>query len=310
MKTNIANNKYRRDRIFRSGNLVSIRSKEEILASLDSNGAYEELPFMPEMVPFCGKTARIYRRADRTWVDGDGMRRLKNSVLLEGLRCNGSAHDDCQRQCLFFWKEAWLKASNDEEGHSVSEPERGEHIKHWAPTKIRDKYWCQSTALIKATRRLPWWNIGQYLKDLKCGQATYWQIARMILLMFYKKLSSILGIRFFASVKGKLKHTPGGSLNLQPGEFARLRSKSEIRATLDEKGKNRGLEFSPEMLWFCGHSFRVKQRIERMILENSGKMRTLENTVLLEGLTCDGKYHRGCSRNSYLMCREIWLRRL
>ena len=37
------------------------------------------------------------------------MRSMKNAVFLEGLRCDGSAHGGCQRGCLFFWKEAWLK---------------------------------------------------------------------------------------------------------------------------------------------------------------------------------------------------------
>jgi hypothetical protein len=64
------------------------------------------------------------------------------------------------------------------------------------------------------------------------------------------------------------------------------------------------------MVNLCGREYRVLSRVDRIILEEAGKMRDLHNTVLLEGGTCDGRYHRGCPRNSYLLCREIWLRRV
>ena len=39
---------------------------------------------------------------------------MKDSVHLEGVRCDGSGHDGCEACCLIFWKEAWLKrAEND-----------------------------------------------------------------------------------------------------------------------------------------------------------------------------------------------------
>ncbi|WP_243668663.1 hypothetical protein [Methanoculleus chikugoensis] len=41
-------------------------------------------------------------------------------------------------------------------------------------------------------------------------------------------------------------------LDLQPGEFVQVRSLEEIRSTLDENGKYKGLLFMPEMEDFCG----------------------------------------------------------
>ena len=96
---------------FRRGQSVTVRSLSEILATLDADAKLEGMPFMPEMASFCGKTFRVFRRAERTCVEGLGMRSMKNAVFLEGLRCDGSAHGGCQRGCLFFWKEAWLKGS-------------------------------------------------------------------------------------------------------------------------------------------------------------------------------------------------------
>src|SRR6185503_9144504 len=88
---------------------VEIRSKAEILATLDKSGRFEGLPFMPEMLAFCGKRFRVYKRAHKTCdtVNKTGGRRMNAAVHLEGLRCSGEAHGGCQAACLLFWKEAW-----------------------------------------------------------------------------------------------------------------------------------------------------------------------------------------------------------
>ena len=109
----------------RRGDTVAVRSLSEIRSTLDADAKLEGLPFMPEMVPCCGQTFKVYRRADKTCVEGVGIRSMSNTVFLEGLRCDGSLHDDCQRGCLFFWKEAWLKSAPDSpltkgEGTSIS----------------------------------------------------------------------------------------------------------------------------------------------------------------------------------------------
>src|SRR5581483_8288286 len=95
----------------KAGELVEVRSKEEILATLDANGALDGLPFMPEMLAFCGRQLRVYKRAHKTCdtIDWTGSRRPTETVHLEGTRCNGAAHGGCHAECLLFWKEAWLK---------------------------------------------------------------------------------------------------------------------------------------------------------------------------------------------------------
>src|SRR6267378_7523002 len=101
------------------GDLVEVRHPAEILSTLDEQCALEGLPFMPEMLQFCGKRFRVYRRADKTCdtINNAGLRRLKNCVHLEDLRCGGEAHGGCQARCLLFWKEAWLKRSS---GNGIS----------------------------------------------------------------------------------------------------------------------------------------------------------------------------------------------
>ena len=96
---------------FRAGDLVEVRSREEILASLDGTGCLDGMPFMPEMLQFCGQRLRVSAVAHKTcdtarqtWKG----RRLKRSVHLAGARCDGSVHGGCQAECNLFWKDEWL----------------------------------------------------------------------------------------------------------------------------------------------------------------------------------------------------------
>jgi hypothetical protein len=95
----------------KAGELVEVRSKEEILSTLDRNGCLDGMPFMPEMFKYCGSQLRVYKRAHKTCdtIHNSGSRRITNAVHLENIRCDGQAHGGCQAECLVFWKEAWLK---------------------------------------------------------------------------------------------------------------------------------------------------------------------------------------------------------
>ena len=96
---------------YRVGDEVAVRSFQEIARTLDGTGCLEHLPFMPEMQAFCGQNSRIDRRLEKTCVEAPAFafKRLRNVVLLDGLECNGAAHDGCHRACKILWKEAWLR---------------------------------------------------------------------------------------------------------------------------------------------------------------------------------------------------------
>src|SRR4051812_26268461 len=94
----------------KAGEWVEVRSKEEILKTLDKHGRLDGLPFMPQMFNYCGKRFRVFKRAHKTCdtvypVRG---RRMNAAVHLE-TRCDGQAYGGCQAGCLIFWKDAWLK---------------------------------------------------------------------------------------------------------------------------------------------------------------------------------------------------------
>lgn len=120
--------------------------------------------------------------------------------------------------------------------------------------------------------------------------------------------------RFLADRRGGTKgakprtYAQGEVLNLQPGEVVRVKSESEIRETLDSCGKSRGLAWIPCMSKYCGRECRVYKRVEKIILESTGEIRKARNTVLLEGVICDGLY--GCDRSCFPFWREVWLERV
>src|ERR1700722_5194249 len=102
----------------RASDWVEVRSQEEILATLDDRGCFENLPFMPEMLQFCGQRFRVSKRSDKTCDPAHApwsIRRMENSVHLEDVRCDGGGHGGCQAGCLIWWNEAWLKRSENSE---------------------------------------------------------------------------------------------------------------------------------------------------------------------------------------------------
>jgi hypothetical protein len=291
---------------FHQGQAALIRGVAEISATLDADGKLDGLPFMPEMVRFCGTEARVHRHADKTCVEGAGFRRMGGTLLLEGLRCDGSAHDGCQRGCLCFWKEAWLRPVGP--AAPSGPPEAAFPLE--LPTRRGGRYFCQSTELLGATRPLSRWDLAHLLLELRRGELTVPDFLRISLGTTANRLRRLLGRRPAGALAGSRRRTPAGSLGLHPGEWVEVLSDPEIRATLDAEGKNRGLAFEPGMAAYAGRRFQVDQPLERIILEETGKMVSLAHTVSLRNVTCQGVCSKNCPRNNVLYWRESWLKRV
>lgn len=94
------------------GDWVEVRSEQEIRERLDQHGRTQGLLWMSNMARFCGKRYRVYKRVERMMLESNGeIRRLKNTVLLEGAICEDLY--GCDRSCYHFWKEAWLRRSTE-----------------------------------------------------------------------------------------------------------------------------------------------------------------------------------------------------
>jgi hypothetical protein len=301
------------DRKVHPGDLVEIKSPDEILQTLDDEGTFDRLPFMPEMIPFCGERFRVSRRAVKTcWYGhGSGMRRFREEdvVLLDGVRCSGADHDGCQKACNIFWREAWLRKIENSE--TTSPPKNAtERLRARLKTvTVPNKYFCQSSEILNATVELS--KIERFSKcvdEVQSGNAGIFEILRRIGVWTFWKSRRVFSGPF---AKGKNQVTPAQSLNLQPGESVEVKSLDSIRETLDEKAHNRGLFFTPSMSLLCGQRRKVDRRIEKIIVDGTGEMRCLRNTVFLEGELCECSCvaFGGCPRGEFSYWREIWLER-
>lgn len=294
------------------GEIVEVRSEAEILATLDENGALDKLPFMPEMLQFCGRRLRVSGQAHKTCIDDQEMRQLEETFFLEDVRCGGNYHDSCSKACLIFWKKAWLKRVDEvstERSISGSAKISREDLISLA---TRDgNFYCQASELVNASKPLPWWYPTQYIRDLRAKHFSFTELIHSLYIATYNKFAAIRGSTPWRFIGGNgAAQSAEQSLSLKPGEMVRVKSLSDIKQTLDSSGKHRNLLFSPEMARFCGQSLRVRNRVENIILEGTPRQRKLKNTVLLETATCGGTCHRLCPRKSFLFWRECWLERV
>jgi glycosyltransferase involved in cell wall biosynthesis len=324
----------------RVGEIVEVRSPEEILATLDENGELDGLPFMPEMLAWCGRRLRIDKLALKLCdtIDWTGIYRMRDAVHLEASRCDGQAHSGCQAGCNIYWKEAWLKRIPAGEPEPAPDPERGPApaarctlTTLTAATRRpadpsaagEERYACQATELLRAApERIPSWDVRQYVQDVRSGNAGALATIRTVAVGLFNEyqdasrrlLPRRLRIRDghrYPFIEGRLQKTPEHTLGLQPGERVRVRRKDEIVATLDVKNANRGMSFDGEMLPYCGQEARVLRRVERIIDEKTGRMLHFENPcIVLDDVICTAAYHRQCPRGIYAYWREIWLERI
>ena len=196
-------------------------------------------------------------------------------------------------------------------------------------------YRCQTTQIPRATTGLNWWDLRQYLEDLRSGNTSFWRLLSGTIYSayfhlsnagiglgpsmrwFYNKLCWIWGGTMFPRTSGRLpkgKPTPTTTLSLQPGELVRIKSHEEILETVDEESKNRGMYWDAELVPYCGKTYRVLSRVSRLIDEKTSKMIEMKNPcIILDSVVCQARYSQCrmfCPREMYPYWREVWLKRV
>ena len=108
--------------------------------------------------------------------------------------------------------------------------------------------------------------------------------------------------------------TPAETLDLQPGEIVRIKPHEEILKTLNTSNRNRGLYFDAEEVPYCGGTYRVLRRVNKIINERTGKMQEMKTPcIILDSVMCQSRYSECrmfCPRSIYAYWREIWLERV
>jgi hypothetical protein len=312
----------------RVGDAVEVRSAEEILATLDARGELDGLPFMPEMLEHCGRRFTVHKVALKLCdtVTGTGMRRMRDAVHLDDVRCDGGAHGGCQTACLVYWKEAWLTRAGGTDGTAAPPPplpDLDAATRRPPGPDGEERYACQATELLRAApERLPLRDLGQYARDVRSGNAGVGAVVRSFLVGVFNHAQGVSvrrlpprlrvrrGLRW-GFVEGSLRRTPTLRTDLRPGELVRVRSKAEIMGTLNGDRLNRGMGFEEEMARHCGREARVLRRVDRCIDEATGRLLHMRNPcIVLEDTVCEGAYNATCPRSIPAFWREIWLERV
>src|SRR5258708_13517836 len=249
------------------------RSKEGILGRLGGGGRLDGLPFQPEMLAFCGRRLRVFKMAHKTCdtIRKTGGRRMRDTVHLEGTRCDGLAHGGCQAKCLLFWKTAWLRhpddgASTDQAPQAGSMRGAEDIVTHAfrEPGDSRDPVWiCQATTLFEATEPLKWWDLRQYIRDVTSRNHGAWYMIKLLVAAGYRKLAGLgVGYRLLVALYDGFQRlhggrpfpvgdgpidrgqpTPSESLGLRPGEWVEVKTAGGVRGTPERGGVNRGKRF-------------------------------------------------------------------
>jgi len=280
-------------------------------------------------------------------------RKLKDAVHLEGLRCDGQAHGGCQAGCLIFWKTAWLRPvrsanadspasqkhpapSADGSGRRCTEADVVAAARR--PVVAADAapaYMCQATQVPAATEPLRSWELQQYVEDYKSGNVGLGRMAASFIYMGYRHWLVNLGIGWGPTLEwlynmfqrlrggppyprkdGKLptgSRTPTAALDLQPGDWVRVKSFNAILATCDQSLMNRGMKFDAELVPYCGGTYQVLKRVNRILDEKTGVMLEMKTpSIILDSVVCQARYSECrlfCPRSIYPYWREIWLER-
>ena len=335
---------------FRTGELVKVRSKEEILATLTPDGRIDGMPFMPEMLQYCGQEFPVGSVAHKTCETAKRTyqgRRLETMVHLGDLRCDGSAHGGCQAACRFFWRDEWLQpvgepvkpvtsslakpSSQCDEASLIASTQKPPRAGANGP-----RYSCQATELLDATSPLRWWDPRQYLLDITTGNHSIGAVIRALWLgamrswlrntpRGYRVVRRLREISHRVLVGGEIpdvqgavpagQPTPAGRIDLKAGERVRIKAKSEIIQTIREgNNSNRGLSFDQEMVRYCGSVATVHSSVTNIINEDTGEMVSMKQPcIILDGVVCMGEYSQCrlmCPRQLPTFWRELWLERV
>ncbi|WP_206732749.1 hypothetical protein [Bradyrhizobium zhanjiangense] len=212
----------------------------------------------------------------------------------------------------------------------------------WQGTRIQGQrpgeptiYRCQATQLPLFSAPLAWWDIRQYVEDYASGNVRLAKVLAGLVYLscyhlalakrtrlgrparwLYDQFQKLVGGVPYPRRTGTIppgQPTPVANLNLQPGELVRVKSYTEILATL-EGLRNRGMFFDAELVPYCGGTYRVQARVSNFIDEKTGMLTRLRTpAVILEGVWCQSRYSNCrmfCPRSIYGWWREIWLERV
>ena len=128
----------RLDMDLKPGELVRVKSYEQILETLDPSAFNRGLSFDAELVPYCGKVFRVRTRIERFIDEKTGkMLKMKTpAVILHGAYCQSLYSGKrilCSRAGFSWWREIWLERVSES---GIVQPGPGEGRRQTGLEKI------------------------------------------------------------------------------------------------------------------------------------------------------------------------------
>jgi hypothetical protein len=95
----------------KAGDLVRVRTMEEIQVMLDPFRETRGCAFLEDMYQYCGTQQRVFKSMERFLDERDyKVKKVSGVILLENVICSGTpAFGKCDRSCFLFWREEWLE---------------------------------------------------------------------------------------------------------------------------------------------------------------------------------------------------------
>jgi hypothetical protein len=114
-KRESGNNKKAVSRLnLRPGDWIEVKPFDEIFATLNAEGMHRGLVFTKEMMQYCGRKFKVFKKLEKIVLESTGEMRIMKTptVILENCFCHGEAHGNCDRTCFCFWREVWLRRTS------------------------------------------------------------------------------------------------------------------------------------------------------------------------------------------------------
>jgi hypothetical protein len=298
------------------GDAVEVRTWPEIRATLDERGALDGLPFMPEMLPMCGRRATVFRCMHRLFDYRKSrlMRHMEGAVLLTGVDCDGASHGGCEAACHTIWKSAWLRRIEEPRLSKAAEEDCQPQGSSGDPL-LRGRggppYSCQLTQLHDASRPIRKRSVRQFVLPLASGNVAPGAFAVGWLTYLFNEIQQLRGGVDFPAFPDPVQDPERPQeARLSPGDPVVVRSAAEIRSTLDDRSLHRGLYFEPDMMKHCGQRRSVEAEVTKLIDIVTGDMRVMKTPAyILRGVRFSGERQLFNSQWEPLFWRTVWLRR-
>ena len=106
--------KFTKSAKFKENELVRVRSKEEIITSVDAHDKLCSNLFVDQILDYCGNVFKV-QKIVYNYFDEHKFRMfrvIEPLYFLDGLICNGEGEKfecRCDRSCYLLWHEKWLE---------------------------------------------------------------------------------------------------------------------------------------------------------------------------------------------------------